>query len=143
MQHETERSLLTLGAASATTATSTVDGAAIDMQGYDGVVIFGVIATANAGNYLKAQQGDASNLSDAADLAGTKVTVDSNGDIAILDVAKPQKRYIRGNFVRAGATTVTGEMYYLRYNGDKMPVINDIANEQNLVKLVSPAAGTP
>lgn len=143
MQHETERSLLTLGAAAAGSAGTTVDGAAIDMQGYDGVVIFCAIATANAGNYVKAQQGDASNLSDADDLAGTKTIVDSNGDIAILDIAKPQKRYIRGNVVRGGANTATGEMYYWRYNGDKMPVVNDITNEQNLVKLLSPAAGTP
>lgn len=143
MQHETERSLLTLGAAAATTATTTVDGAAIDMSGFDGVVIFCTIGTANAGNFLKAQGGQQSNLSDAADLAGTKVTIDSNADLAILDVAKPKEQFIRGNIVRAGATTITGEMYYLRYNGSSQAVVNDILNTQNLVKVISPAEGTP
>ena len=143
MQHESERSLLTLAAAAAGSAGTAVDGAAIDMQGYDGVLIFATIATQNAGNFLKAQQGQVSNLSDAADLAGTKVIVDSNGDVAILDLAKPKERYVRGTIIRAGANTATGDMYYLRYNGSAQAVINDIANEQNLVKVISPAEGTP
>ncbi len=144
MQHETERSLFSLAAAAAGSAGTAVDGAAIDMQGYDGVVIFCTIATANAGNYLKAQGGEVANLSDAADLAGTKVIVDSNGDVAMLDIAKPKERYIRGTVIRAGANTATGDMYYQRYNCDKQSVTtNDVTNEQNLVRLVSPAEGTP
>ena len=143
MQHESERSLLTLGAAAAVSAGTAVNGSVIDMAGYDGVLIFCAIATANAGNYLTAQGGEASNLSDAADLAGSKVIVDSNGDVAILDIAKPRERYIRGNVVRGGANTATGEMYYLRYNASSKPATNDIVNEQNLVRLLSPAEGTP
>lgn len=142
MQHESERSLLTLGAAAAISAGTTINGTVIDMAGYDGVRIFVAIATANAGNFLKAQGGEVSDGSDAADLAGSKVIVDSNGDIAILDILKPRERYIRGVIIRGGANTVTGELYYERYNASAQPVNNDVLNEQNFVRLLSPAEGT-
>lgn len=142
-QYESERSLLTLGAAATTAGTTAVNGAAIDMAGFDGVLIFGTIATAASGNFLKAQGGEASDLSDAADLAGTKVVTDSDADLAILDIQKPRERYIRGVFVR-GTSTAVGDLYYIRYNDSEQPETrNDVANTQNLVRLISPAEGTP
>lgn len=138
-----EETQLTMVAAGATTATTAVNGATVDMAGYEGVLLFARIVTANAGNFLKAQQGDASDGSDAQDLAGSKCLTDDTDDIAIIDVNRPKDRYVRGVIVRAGATTVTGDMYALRYNANNRPTVNTIANLQRLVRLNSPAEGTP
>jgi hypothetical protein len=133
---------LRLGAAGAAAGTSTVDGAVCDMQDFDGVLIFATIATANAGNFLKAQQGEASNLSDAADLAGTKVIAAANGQVVALDLMKPKERYVRGNIVR-GVSTATGDLYYVRYHDSNKPSVNQVANTLISVALNSPAEGTP
>lgn len=138
-----EENSLTLQAAGAALAGTAVNGATLDMAGFDGVVIFGTIATANAGNYLKAQQGEASDASDMADLAGSKVVADANGSIVGFDLNRPKERYVRGVFIRAGAATITGDMYALRYHAHNQPTSNTIANVLKTLKLASPAEGTP
>lgn len=132
-----------LVAAAATSAGTAVDGSSVDMQGYDAVCFFCQIATANAGNYLKASQSEDDGVADAfSDLAGSKTIVDTDGDIAILDVRKPMKRYVKPHIIRAGANTVTGQIFAIRYNSRKGPQANDVANVSNLVQLVSPSEGT-
>lgn len=138
-----EENSLTLQAAGAGSAGTAVNGATLDMAGYDGVIVFGTIATANAGNYLKAQEGDASDGSDMADLAGSKVVADANGQIVGFDLNRPKKRYIRGVVIRAGANTATGDLYALRYKASSKPTSNTIANVLKTLKLVSPAEGAP
>jgi hypothetical protein len=138
-----EENSLTLQAAGAGSAGTAVNGATLDMAGFDGVILFGTIATANAGNYLKAQQGEVSDGSDMADLAGTKVVADANGSIVAIDINRPKERYVRGVFIRAGANTATGDMYALRYKAGSAPTSNTIANVLKSLKLVSPAEGTP
>jgi len=104
-----------------TAGTSAVESDVLDMSDYSRVVLFCSCGTSNAGNFLKAQQGAQSDLSDAADLESTKVTPASNGDVAILDLLHPQERYIRAVFVR-GASTTTGEVYAIAYGGHSKPV---------------------
>lgn len=137
-----EENSLILGKAAQSAGTSTVDGDPLDMAGYDGVIVFGTIATANAGNFLKLQGGEAANLSDAADLAGSKVIADANGQVVGVDIVKPKERYLRGSIVR-GVSTATGDLYYLRYHSHKQPEANQITNVLKTIKLASPAEGTP
>ncbi len=137
-----EENSLTLQAAGAAAGTSAVNGATLDMAGYDGVILFGTIATANAGNFLKAQQGEASDASDMADLAGSKVVADANGSIVGIDINRPKERYVRGVFIR-GVSTATGDLYALRYKASNQPTSNTIANVLKTIKLASPAEGTP
>lgn len=138
-----EENSLTLQAAGASSAGTAVNGATLDMAGFDGVILFCTIATANAGNFLKAQQGEASNGSDMADLAGSKVVADANGSIVAIDINRPKERYVRGVVIRGGANTATGDMYALRYKASDQPAANTIANVLKSLKLVSPAEGTP
>lgn len=129
------------GASSAGTA---VTSSAIDMLGYDAVCLFAQIATANAGNYLKAQQSsDDGSADDYTDLAGSKVVADNGADVVVLDIRRPTKRYLKGIIIRGGANTVTGDMYAVRYNSRKFPQVNDVLNTLNLVQLIGPAEGTP
>lgn len=119
-----------------TSAGTAVDGTAVDMTGYEGVVFFCGIGTANAGNYLSAQQGAASNGSDAVTLLGSKTTVTADNGVAVLDVYRPTDRYVRPQVIRAGANTTVTEIWAIRYGKDKMP-----ASFTNIVRLVTPAEG--
>ena len=79
--------------------TTTVNSSIIDMKGFDSVTFlvgFGAIV-AGAVTSVKVQQGAASNMSDAADLAGTGVTVADTDDNRILaiEVNQPRERYLR------------------------------------------------
>lgn len=124
-------------AAGATSAGSDVTGTAIDMQGYSGVVFFCTIATANAGNYLKAQAGATSGGA-SNDLAGTKTVAASDGQLVKLEISRPLDRWVKPVIVRGGANTVTGPIYAIRYKAGVEPQDNTPA-----VIAVSPAQGTP
>jgi hypothetical protein len=128
---------ITMVKASAASATTEVISDVIDMQGYDGVVLFATIATANAGNYLKAQQAAASDMTGAADLAAKKVVAAANGQAVWLDIYKPQERYLTANMIRTAAT-VTGDIYAIQYGGDKLPETNLVTNKLIGELLISP-----
>lgn len=113
---------------------------AIDMQGFDGVLIMCTMATANAANHLKGQQCDTSGGT-YADLAGSAVTPGADGDVLILDLFQPRERYIKGSVIRAGADTQVGEIYVVQYKGKKRPEDNN-SGIYNSVLLQSPAEGT-
>lgn len=89
--------------------TSAINGSVIDMKGFDAVTFivgFGVI-TAGAVTSIKAQQGDQADLSDAADLAGTSISVADTDDnkLVALEI-EPTKRYCRLVVVRATQNAV-------------------------------------
>ena len=116
----------------------------IDMQNYDGVVFiaaFGII-TAGAVTSAKAQQGAASNLSDAADLAGSKIDIaDNQGNkLAVLDIYCPQKRYLRLVVSRGTANAVIHGVIALQYKGKKAPVTQDASVAGNKL-CISPDEG--
>lgn len=96
-------------------AGTTITTDPVDTSGFDGVMFFGSVATANAGNYAKARQGEQSNMSDGADLVGTKIVPGNNGDSFLIDLKKPMKRYVDCQVVRAGVNTATGDIYALLY----------------------------
>ena len=120
---------ITLVKAAQTEAGTDVTTDIIDMAGFEGVVFFGTIATANAANYIYAQQGTASDGSNMADLAGTKVVAAANGQVVWLDIYKPEKRYVRAYIERGGANTATGDFYAIQYQGRKWLITNLVANK--------------
>ena len=64
---------ITKVAAASASGTGVVNGTVLDMTGFEGVLFITAIATANAGNLLKAQIGSKNDGSDAADLEGSAV----------------------------------------------------------------------
>jgi hypothetical protein len=133
---------ITLVKAAQTEAGTDVTTDIIDMAGFEGVVFFGTIATANAANYIYAQQDTASNGATMADLAGTKVVAAANGQVVWLDIYKPEKRYVRAYIERGGANTATGDFYAIQYQGRKGLISNLVANKLIGKILISPAEGT-
>lgn len=127
--------------------TSVVNGSVIDMQGFDGVLFVAAVGalTATQVTSLKAQDGAASNLSDASDLLGslTGPLADADGNkVLTLDVYRPLKRYIRPVLNRATANAVIDGIVAIQYCGDKMPTVQDATTIAASKIKVSPANGT-
>lgn len=101
------------------------NGLALDMQGWDGVLMLvrlGAVAD-GAVTSIKAQQGSASDLNDAADLEGTKITIagtDDNG-IKYIDLYQPQERYVRLVVDKDGANACAESASYIQYRGRVVP----------------------
>ena len=126
--------------------TSDVNGAVIDMQNFEGclfAVAFGTI-TATAVTSIKAQQGDASNLSDATDLAGTAVTVadDDDNQVFYLDIYRPTKRYIRVVVDRGTANAVIDDVLAVQYGPRNLPTIHNTTTIGGGEVHAGPAEGT-
>jgi hypothetical protein len=102
-----------------------ITGSILDMQGYEGVLMvvrFGTI-TAGAVTSIKAQQGNLSNLGDAADLEGTGQDIaDSDDDETFyIDLVKPTKRYVRLYVDRGTQNAVVAGANYIQYGSRKKP----------------------
>ena len=130
-------------------ATDVTDCKVIDMQNFDGVrfvVGFGTI-TAGAVTSINVKQADAKTsdtaLTSGQDLAGTKVTVPDDGDnkLYIVDVYRPQKRYVQLHIDRATQNAVVDLAIGEQYNARKVPVTQNADVNAHEVH-ASPAEGT-
>jgi hypothetical protein len=127
--------------------TTTINGTAVDMTGYDGVmflVLLGAIVS-GAATSLKAQQGAASDGGDAADLAGTGITIGDTDDnkIVALDIYRPQNRYVRPVVLRATQNATVDGIIAVLYNGRVKPAVVDATLLAASKSVGSPALGTP
>lgn len=110
-------------------ASGTADrnGATLDMAGWSGVlVLVHSAAIATGATYgIKAQQGAASNLSDAADIAGTAQAIadDQDNTVNWIDV-KPTERYVRLVVDNDTSNATAQDAVYIQYGpyGVSLPV---------------------
>ena len=121
-----------------------IEGAVLDMAGFEGVLMeitFGAI-TAGAATSIKAQQGAAAAMGDAADLLGTSQTIADTGDekTYYIDLYKPKERYVRLYVSRATQDSVVASATYIQYGAHKVPVTHgsNVSGELH----ASPAEGT-
>lgn len=117
--------------------TSLVTSDTVDMQGFDGVLIFTTINVANAGNYMTAQQ--SADDSTYNDLEGTKVICTATNQVVALDIYRPIDRYIQVDVTRT-SSTVLGEIYALQYGAHKKAPAH--GSDWNIEYHASPAEGT-
>jgi hypothetical protein len=127
-------------------ASGTADrtGAALDMAGFDGVLMvvkFATIATGGT-NSIKAQQGTASNLSDAADLADTKQVIadDDDNEVYVIDVWQPRERYVRLYVDKDTSNACAESALYIQYKARNKPTTQ--ATGVTVEAHVAPAEGT-
>ena len=125
----------------ATAGTTTLTGSIVDMANFDDLVLMAVIGTKNTGNYMYIEHGDESDLSDAANVADSKVTAAVNGEIVALEIVKPLKRYIRPYIVR-GASSAVGTLMALQRSCRGQPVDNNVSGTIVSETLISPISGT-
>ena len=126
--------------------TASRNGATLDMKGYEGVLMvvkFATIAASAAGD-IHAEQGAESDLSDAADLEGTKIAVadDDDNQIFIIDLCKPQERYVRVVVTKDGSNAMAEDAVYIQYGAKKYPIDNNVTDEVTVETHVSPDEGT-
>lgn len=95
-----------------------------------------------AATSLKLQHGDAADLSDAADLAGTAQTIADDADekIFYVDFSKPRKRYVRLYVARATQNATVASAVAVVYGAKSAPTSQPtgVSGETH----VAPAAGT-
>lgn len=135
---------MTVGLAYAS-GTADRNGTTLDMQGWDGVLMLctlGAVAT-GATTVLKAQQGAASTLGDAADLAGSSIAIadDDDSGVKYLDIFEPRERYVRCVVDKDGENACAETVTYIQYRGKHAPTAahgSGVAGEAHL----SPAEGT-
>ncbi|KPK71860.1 MAG: hypothetical protein AMJ84_05445 [Acidithiobacillales bacterium SM23_46] len=125
-------------------AAASRNGAVLDMAGWDGVigvVKHAAIATGAAGD-IHWEQGEDSNLNDAADLAGTKIAVadDDDDQVFVSELYKPRERYVRLVVTKDASHNQAESAIYIQYRGRKQPVSKAGADEYELH--ISPAEGT-
>lgn len=120
----------------------------IDMANYDGVmflIAFGTI-TANAVTSVKVQQSDdsAGSPDSFSDLEGTSITVadDDDNKIAIIDVYRPEKRYLRVVVDRGTQNAVLDSISAIRYNPRVLPATHDATTVLGHKVHATPAEGT-
>ena len=122
------------------------NGATLDMANKEAVLMFvkfGDIAV-GATTSIKAQQGAQSDLSDAADLAGTAITVaaDDDNQTFCIAIEKPRERYVRV-VVDKDASNNTEEMaWYITCGHRTLPALASVTDSFTLENHVSPAEGT-
>ena len=126
--------------------TATRNGAAFDTQGFEGVLmIFKFAAIAgSAVTTVKAQQGALADMSDAADLYGTSISVadDDDDQVFVIDLCRPRERYVRGVVGKDGSHAVAESMVYIGYGAKNKPVVQTLADEVTYELHVEPAEGT-
>lgn len=123
------------------------EGAVLDMEGYEGVLMvvkFGDIAT-GATTSIKAQQDTDSGFGDdPQDLAGTGISVadDDDNQIFVIDVYRPRERYVRVVVDKDASNNAEEMAWYIQYGAAKKPVDNNVADAVTTETHVSPAEGT-
>ena len=129
-------------------ATGTADrnGVVIDMANSDYVKFVVTFAAVAAGSVVsvKAQQGDAANLSDAADLAGTGITVaaDDDDQVFVIAITKPAKRYVRV-VIDNDASNATAQSATAELGGTRIKkALKSVTDEVTVEIHQSPAEGT-
>lgn len=126
--------------------TATRNGAALDMLGYRGVLMvvkFAVIAS-TAADVVKAQHGDAANLSDGADLlaSGQAVADDDDNQIWALEIWEPVKRYVRLVVAKDAANASAEDAFYVQFGAIDLPTAVTVTDLVTYKRLTSPIAGT-
>jgi hypothetical protein len=128
--------------------TTAVTGDTLDMGAgpdYEGVTFFahwGTITDGTTG--LKAQQGAASDMNDAADLLGTSVTGSVSDKLTILEIVKPLERYVRCIALRGGSTgAVLNSIIACRYRAIPGNLPTSQSSDVGAIERhLSPAEGT-
>ena len=124
-----------------TAATTDVNSAIVDTAGYQGVVFFTSLGTANATNTMKLQSSATNATDDMADLTGTSITSGSSDEDLIVELHRPQQRYVRAVVAR-GASSTCESIWVALYGKGGVIADNSLTGTQIAEIHASPAAGT-
>ena len=110
----------------ASNASTDSNTAILDMSGFDGVVFVTPVTTATAGSVvtLTVEANTANSDSGMAAITGAVATKTSpaNGTLLVVDVYRPQKRYVQGVITSATQVATFDATIAIQYSGSKMPL---------------------
>ena len=120
-------------------ATADVESASLDTQGFGAAMFCVAMGAVNAGNVVavKAQQSSDDGVADGwSDLEGTSISVadDADDDLVLLDIVRPQKRYVRCVVEIGTVNAVVDAIIGMLYDPIREPVTHDAsvaASEQH------------
>lgn len=137
---------ITTAAAPDAAATGDITGATLDMAGYDGVIVICQLGAIVSGavSSIKWQSGAASNMSDAADLADTGITIADNDDDQIFwsELIRPPERYVRAIISNATQNITQSAIYIQFMKKGKFPVDNNVDDTITGEVHIEPEEGT-
>jgi len=131
----------------ATAATTSITSSALDCKGFDGalfIVSMGAIGATSVCT-AKLQQSSDDGVADAySDLLDTSISIadDDDNQLVMIDITKPQKRYLKLVLARATATAVVDGIMAQLYNPKNEPTTHDSATVVGFELHNSPAEGT-
>ncbi len=105
------------------------DSAAVDMQGFEGVMFVGIVGTVTGSGTASLKAAQSSDNSNFSDLSGVVATGAAGGSdkFLVLDVYKPLERYVRTTLTRAVANSIYGGTIAIQYGAHKRPTVHDAA----------------
>ena len=112
-----------------------VDG--VDTANFDGVLF--ILLSGSASVTVQAQQAaalDGSDHLESAENISESYDDIASGELVLIDVYRPDKRYVGLNISDAGH--VNGEVLALRYHSRNRPVDNEVNDEVTVKQLISP-----
>ena len=123
-------------------AGSTVlESSVIDMDGYEGILLFTRFGTAAADNLISAKMSSANDSATMGAIEGSAVAPGASDEVQWLDIYRPRKRYLQLVATRATSSKL-GEMYAFKYGARKLPTDNNTAGTIAGEALISPSTGT-
>lgn len=132
----------------AASATSTdINGGILDMAGFEGVAFVALIngTPTSAGFLMKAEMGTSSSLSTGnaveIDDSAVNVTTSIANGILILDVYKPQYRYVRCVLDRVTTDDIPDGVLAFQYGAGNAPVTHSTADLYTAEYANSPSSG--
>ena len=121
-----------------------VDGDAVDMAGFDGVTFVGLTGaiTTTGTVTLAAEQSTeaADNFVALADVTAQAAAAADSNKVLVLDVYRPNERYVRPTITRATADSVYGGTIAIQYRSRSCPTTHDSASlAAAVVQALAPA----
>ena len=121
------------------TGTSTIDGSALDMTGFDGALCIVRLGSPATNNNLRIRQCDTSGGT-YADLASSKVGDHVSNTPLIVDVYRPLEGFLKYQITR-GTTTTIDSVVIVQYKGKGVVPITQPSGTAS-TKLYHPVEGT-
>ena len=121
------------------TGTTTIDGSALDMAGFDGALFIVRLGSPATNNNLRVRQCDTSGGT-YADLASSKVGDHATNTPLIVDVYRPLEQFLKYQITR-GTTTTIDSVVIIQYKGKGVSPQTQPSGTAS-AKLYHPAEGT-
>lgn len=122
-------------------STAAVTSDIIDMAGFSGVAFLTSFGTANATNTIKVQGNSANTTDGMEDLEGTSLASGSSDEDVIVELHKPQYRYLQVVASR-GASSTLESVWAVLYGGSSDASRNTVSGTQIAELHVAVGSGT-